>query len=314
MLSNMIPPGPGHESGVQFGITGSDPAYSEGLLFYDNHHGSLGFYNEEAGITLQIGQEQWIRVRNNSGVDIADGAAVYISGAISDNPTIELAKADNITTAHVIGIATHVIENNTVGYVTVAGLVHNLDTSSFSAGDTMYISSTVAGDLVDTAPTGDNYSVSVGTITRSHPTDGALLVHPDQILPLTAGTFAALASAPSYRQQAAASDEVTELAILVGAVTFRAETAFSLTSIRASLKTASTTGVVTVNVKKNGTTVFSTLLTIDQDEKTSVTAAVPAVLTTTPTAVADDDEITIDIDGAGVGAYGLKVLLLGNIT
>ena len=140
------------------------------------------------------------------------------------------------------------------------------------------------------------------------PTSGAATV-----AAITSELGSANWSVSPYRQQVAASDELTEIAILVGAVTFRAEAAFSLTSVRASLKTASTTGAVTVNVKLNGTTVFSTLLTIDQDEKTSVSAATPAVLDTGPIAVADDDELTVDIDAPGVGAFGLKVLLIGTL-
>ena len=75
----------------------------------------------------------------------------------------------------------------------------------------------------------------------------------------------------------------------------------------ASLSTASSSCTPAVNIQKNGTTIFSTTLTIDANEKTSVTAATTAVLSTTT--FADDDEITMDIDTAGTGAKGLKVTL-----
>ena len=55
----------------------------------------------------------------------------------------------------------------------------------------------------------------------------------------------------------------------------------------------------------NGVSMFSTPITIDANETTSETAAVPAVLSTT--ALADDDVITVDIDSAGTGAVGLKL-------
>ena len=82
-------------------------------------------------------------------------------------------------------------------------------------------------------------------------------------------------------------------------------------TVRASLLTASTSGAVTVDINKNGSTILSTKLTIDQDEKTSVTAATAAVLTSATAAA--DDEITIDIDGAGTGAKGLIVTLLAEL-
>ena len=88
--------------------------------------------------------------------------------------------------------------------------------------------------------------------------------------------------------------------------------AFTLTSIKASLTTAQTSGsIFTVDVKKNGTTVFSTLITIDNTEKTTATANTPSVLSTT--ALSDDDEITISITQIGDGtAKGLKVTLIGH--
>lgn len=177
---------------LQLSITGSNPAYTEGLLFYDKQEKVLSFYGSEPDITLNIGEEQWVRVRNNSGSTIIDGQVVYISGAISDDPTIALAKADNISTASTIGFATHDIENNTIGYVTISGVVHGLDTSAFSAGNPLYVSATVAGDVVNTPPTGAVYRVSIGTVTRSHVSSGSVLVHPEQVLPLTVNEFAFL--------------------------------------------------------------------------------------------------------------------------
>jgi hypothetical protein len=87
---------------------------------------------------------------------------------------------------------------------------------------------------------------------------------------------------------------------------FRAPFAGTLTRVRAALKTAATSGTVTVDINENGTTVLSTKLTIDATEKTSTTAAVAAVIS--DTAIADDAEITIDVDDDGAGdAVDLKV-------
>lgn len=97
-------------------------------------------------------------------------------------------------------------------------------------------------------------------------------------------------------------------------VTFRAPRAFTLSSVKASLTGAQAAGsIFTVDVKKNGVSIFSTLLTIDNTELTSATAATPAVLSTT--SIADDDVITIDITQIGTAlAAGLKVYFKGYIT
>ncbi|MFQ5618779.1 MAG: hypothetical protein ACE5FR_07380 [Rhodospirillales bacterium] len=108
----------------------------------------------------------------------------------------------------------------------------------------------------------------------------------------------------------AVTDETTAITTGTAKVTFRIPFALTLTDIRASLTTASTSGVVTVDVNEGGTSILSTKLTIDATEKTSETAATPAVVS--DTALADDAEITIDIDTAGSGAKGLKVTFVGD--
>lgn len=107
----------------------------------------------------------------------------------------------------------------------------------------------------------------------------------------------------------AVTDEDTTLTSGTGKVTFRMPYAFTLTEVRASLKTAASSGTVTVDINESGTTVLSTKLTIDSGEKTSTTAATPAVIS--DASLADDAEMTIDIDNAGTGATGLKVVLIG---
>ncbi len=110
----------------------------------------------------------------------------------------------------------------------------------------------------------------------------------------------------------AASDETTALTVGTDKATFRMPYAFTLTAVRASLTTAGTTsGVTTIDVHESGTTILSTKITIDYDEKTSVTAAAQPVIS--DASLADDAEITIDVDGISGGATeaGLKVTLIG---
>jgi hypothetical protein len=94
-------------------------------------------------------------------------------------------------------------------------------------------------------------------------------------------------------------------------VTLRSPDAFTITSVRASVQTASSSGLVDVDVKKNGVTIFSTRVTIDSGEKTSVTAVTPAVVSVT--AVADNDELTIEVIDDGTGATGLVVSIKGTL-
>jgi hypothetical protein len=110
----------------------------------------------------------------------------------------------------------------------------------------------------------------------------------------------------------AASDETTALTTGTAKITFRMPRAVTLTAVRASLTTAQASGsIFTVDINESGTSILSTKLTIDNTETTSTTAATPPVIS--DTALADDAEITIDIDQIGNGtAKGLKVMLIGN--
>jgi hypothetical protein len=112
--------------------------------------------------------------------------------------------------------------------------------------------------------------------------------------------------------QLAVSDETTAITTGTSKLTFRLPYAFTLTGVRASLTTASSSGIPTVDINMNGASILSTKLTIDATEKTSTTAATAAVISTA--AMTDDAEITIDIDVAGTGATGLKVALIGTKT
>lgn len=109
----------------------------------------------------------------------------------------------------------------------------------------------------------------------------------------------------------AASDETTALTTGTAKITFRMPHAMTVTGVRASLSTAQTSGsIFTVDINEGGSSILSTKLTIDNTEKTSTTAATPAVIS--DSALADDAEITIDIDQIGDGtAKGLKVVLIG---
>jgi hypothetical protein len=112
----------------------------------------------------------------------------------------------------------------------------------------------------------------------------------------------------------ACSDEATALTTGTSKITFRMPYAFTVTAVRASLTTAQTSGsIFTVDINEGGTSIISTKLTIDNTEKTSTTAATAAVIS--DSSLADDAEMTVDIDQVGDGtAKGLKVYLIGHRT
>ena len=112
----------------------------------------------------------------------------------------------------------------------------------------------------------------------------------------------------------ACSDETSDLTT-GEKVVFRMPYGYTATDVRASLTTAATGGtLLTVDINEGGTTILSTKLTIDASETTSTTAATPAVIS--DSALADDAEMSIDIDAIGSTntGKGLKVYIIGNKT
>ena len=93
--------------------------------------------------------------RNTSGATLSDGQVVMISGSQGNNPTIALAQADTVANARkTIGVVTQIIPNNSNGFVTLQGKVRELvlDRGTYTEGDVVYLSSTVAGGLTDIEP------------------------------------------------------------------------------------------------------------------------------------------------------------------
>ena len=112
----------------------------------------------------------------------------------------------------------------------------------------------------------------------------------------------------------ACSDETTAITTGTAKVTFRMPYAFTLTAVRASVTTAPTGSTILIDINEGGTTILSTKLMIDASEKTSTTAATPAVIS--DSSLADDAEITIDFDqvGSTIAGAGVKVYLIGHRT
>ena len=155
---------------------GSQPSHLEGRLFYDSENHTLSLYNDEADVTLQLGQEEFLRVRNNTGGTIYNGSGVRIIGAHGNAaPTIEPAIASTEEKSQIVGLATHDIENETFGYVTTYGIVRDVNTSSFTAGDELFLDASTSGNLTNVSPTIPNYKVTVGHVITSH-ANGSILV------------------------------------------------------------------------------------------------------------------------------------------
>lgn len=85
--------------------------------------------------------------------------------------------------------------------------------------------------------------------------------------------------------------------------------------VQAHVATVSTSGKPTFQIRRvrpgaSDTNILSTALTIDANEKDSMTADVPAVIDTSANVILAGDELHIDVTAAGTGAKGATVFVM----
>jgi len=160
---------------VQFDLLYADGT-AEGKLQWNSEDGTLEVGMPGGNVNLQIGQEQLIRSRNETGVTITNGTPVYMTGASGNKPLIAEADASAEVTSEVIGFATEDIDHNSNGFITVAGLVRDVNTSGMTAGDELYLSTT-AGEFVNVRPTPPDFIVHIGHVIAVGVGNGVILAH-----------------------------------------------------------------------------------------------------------------------------------------
>ena len=122
-----------------------------------------------------------IEVTNSSGVSIAKGDPVYISGS-GTKP--QVTKLTNTMNYPMLGLAKDAFATATDGVVVISGIFSNVNTSSYTAGNILYTGT--SGGLTATQPaTG---GTAVGVVAKSHATTGVIIVGK----PTGNGTWAAL--------------------------------------------------------------------------------------------------------------------------
>ena len=153
------------------------PSYQEGTFFYDDENHALAIYNDESETIQRLGQEGFLRVRNNTAETINAGSAVLITGVHGASvPTVSGAIATSEVYSQVVGLSNHSIEANSFGYITTYGKIVGVDTSQYSEGDEIFLSSENIGSGVSTSPVVPNYKISIGHCINSHANNGSVMV------------------------------------------------------------------------------------------------------------------------------------------
>ena len=147
-----------------------------GTMFWDTGNKTPSVLLEN-GVELQLGQENVVLVYNNSASTITNGSVVAVNGAQGQRPAVVLADADTEPlSAGTLGIATENIAAGAEGFVTTFGVIRGIDTSSFTAGNPIYLSST-AGQFTATRPSAPAHTVFLGWIIKVNASSGEVFVN-----------------------------------------------------------------------------------------------------------------------------------------
>lgn len=158
-----------------------------GVMRWNDSDGTLDLGLKGGNVTLQIGQEQLVRAVNKTATNItlleSNYQAVRVTGAQGQRLKVDLALATNdLLSAETIGLVTETIANNQEGFITVSGLVRNINTTgslqgeTWEDGDVLYLSPSIAGRITNIKPTAPNHLVVIGYVVYAHANNGKIFV------------------------------------------------------------------------------------------------------------------------------------------
>jgi len=160
------------------------------VMRWNDTDGTIDLGLKGGNVTLQLGQEQLVRVVNKTATNInlleANYQAVRVTGAQGQRLKVDLAQATtDVLSAETIGLVTENINNNQEGFITTSGLVRNINTTgslqseTWADGDVVYLSPTTAGRITNVKPSAPNHLVIIGYVVSAHATQGSIFVKVD---------------------------------------------------------------------------------------------------------------------------------------
>lgn len=158
----------------------------EGTLCWDPDDRTVNIVHP-GGVVQQVGQETFVKIRNETGSLIEDGTVVRFDGASLNGGAARLEAAPfladgSFPSLYILGVTTQDIENEDDGFVTVWGNVRDIDTTGGSENwqkeDILYASPSVAGGLTNIKPTAPNNVIPLAAVLRVDAIEGEIFVRP----------------------------------------------------------------------------------------------------------------------------------------
>lgn len=295
---------------------------------WNNADDTLNLHHSD-GVTQQMGQELYGRIFNNIGFTIPNGSCIGINPAT--NSYVMFIADGTLSPITIVGVTTQAIPNNTPGRITVWGRVRDIDTTGtpygevWTAGQVLYVSTTIAGGFTNVKPTAPNLSLPIAQVITVDATTGQIAVRPTVEQQLFYGQFSK--TTDQVPSAANTADAITWTAALIsngisiGAPTSRIVAAnaglykfsasFQLTSGSASVKN------VWLWYRKNGADIANSALVTSMDSGTAIRAPSRSLLISLAAGdyvelmwAADDTNVTLDAIPATAFAPAAPAALL----
>jgi hypothetical protein len=145
----------------------TSPPQADQLLVYDGSNWINDF-----------NLHNFIKVYNDTGSTLYRGNTVYIVNSHNQNvANVALARSDSNTTMPAIGLIHEDVLNGQEGSVVAYGKVDGINTTGYTEGQTVYVSNTSAGNIMNTKPYGlDDKIQNVGICIKVHANNGVVFV------------------------------------------------------------------------------------------------------------------------------------------
>ena len=148
--------------------TGSE---TQGTLYWNSDEETLSLVTN--GESFELGQKTEIHVKNQTGAQINKGEVVYASGTLGNSGRILITKMianGTIPAKRIMGVTAENIANGADGKIITFGKLKNINTSSFSDGDILYVSDSTAGAFQNTEPSqaSGHVSLPIGYVIHAH--------------------------------------------------------------------------------------------------------------------------------------------------
>ena len=132
--------------------------------------GNLTFESTSISETVQM------LVKNVSGGSLAKGTPIHQTGTAGQHSEVIAARADTASAMPSVGVLAETLADDDEGYAVITGRLSNIDTSSYSEGDVLFIGAT--GGLTATKPTGEsNVTQNIGIVNKVHASAGSITIY-----------------------------------------------------------------------------------------------------------------------------------------